>query len=359
MKNRFIKNVFAVLALYTAMLAIVYFGKEIADGIKQGINLSLNLIIPSLFLFLALADFTMKSGLYKYLSVPFGFLKRPLRLDTYRLSIFILSLIGGYPIGARLLASAVKSNRISSADASRMFCFCTNCGPAFLITAVGIGIYKNPIIGTVIYLSQIIAALVLGFLNKPLQYVISDGKSYSDKISIPSALVSSVTDTIKALSAICGFIVFFSAFMPLTKILFSEFPKTATIITNGLLEVTEGCTQAASLSFTAAVIMTAIFTGFGGICVTLQLTALLRGTGIKLCRFFAMRLVYTAISAAVTWTLLSALPQSVALNTSAASIIIKNGEKIAQTYSSSPICSFFMLLLAVMLLFSQKKSVKI
>lgn len=359
MKNRFIKNVFAAFALYASMLGIVYFGKEIADGIKQGVNLSVNLIIPSLFLFLALADFIMKSGLYKYLSVPFGFLKCPLRLDAYRLSIFILSLIGGYPVGARLLASAVKSNRLSSADASRMFCFCTNCGPAFLITAVGIGIYQNPIIGAVIYFSQIIAALMLGFLNKPLQPIVSDGRSCSDKNSISSALVSSVTDTIKALSAICGFIVFFSAFMPLTKILFSEFPKTATIIINGLLEVTAGCTQATALPFTAAVIITSVFTGFGGICVMLQLTALLSGTGIKLCRFLAMRLLYTAISAAVSWTLLSALPQSVILNASAASIIIKNGEKIAQTYSSSPLCSFFMLLLAVMLLFSQKKSVKI
>lgn len=338
----------SVILLYTAILFLINFGGYLSQGIKNGIDISLNLIIPSMFLFLALSEFIFKANLSKAFSFPFSFLKRPLKLSEQELTIFLLSVIGGYPIGARLLSSAVKEKRTSPENASRLLCFCTNCGPAFLINAVGIGIYKSIKIGIYIYISQLAAALVIAvFCRKSC----GTDKAVGRKAPLSIAFVQSVSGSVKALGVICSFILFFSAFMPIINLSLSSFTPTFRAIISAFLEITSGCCSLATLDIKSAVVLTAVFTSFGGVCVLLQLNAIISGSGISLKKLLVGRIPYCIISGGITYLLLS-------LDPSAAQAVVKSASAIIQKsygFSSPPIACVFMLILSIMLLFSVKK----
>lgn len=106
-----IKGAFLSLIIVSFIILNFLYTKEIFSGIHNGLLLCINAVVPSLFVFMILSNIIINSSAKNIITIPF--LKKPLRLSKTELSIFILSLIGGYPIGARLLANEIDANRIS------------------------------------------------------------------------------------------------------------------------------------------------------------------------------------------------------------------------------------------------------
>ena len=159
-------------AVYLVMFLIVFYSKELSEGIKGGINTSLNLLLPSMLIFLIFSNALMASGLAPLTAAPFRFLSKwVFRIPANGIVIVVLSLVGGYPVGAKLLADGVKEGRITSGTASRMLAYCVNCGPAFLISGVGVGIFRSLRLGVMIYVSQIIACFLTGALSLSLIHI--------------------------------------------------------------------------------------------------------------------------------------------------------------------------------------------
>lgn len=354
-------GILAVVLLYCTIFCILNFSNQISEGIKKGVSLSINLVIPSMLIFIILSNFIMNTKLKYTLARPFRLLgKYIFRLSDSKLSIVILSLIGGYPVGARLLSNAVNKNELSAKEASLMLSFCVNCGPAFLIGGIGGGAFNSSLIGLYLYLSQVIACFAVGFISrffikiKPISLPSSDmPKAMSKnklKTSLSSAFVSSVTDAIRAMAVICGFVVVFCAFMPLLESAFSQFFNTSLL--KGLLEVTIGCSSLSDFSAITGITLAAVFTSFGGICVHLQIAAMLKTKSkeeIGMKYFYLFRPVYVIISVIATRLFLLISPVS----TAGVSIHTDISGQIGKAF---PFPAIFLLFLALMLLFFSRKS---
>lgn len=65
--------------------------------------------------------------------------------------MILLSLIGGYPVGAKMLAAKSAAGAAGSRTAERLLCFCVNCSPAFLIAGVGIPYFHSVEVGCVLW----------------------------------------------------------------------------------------------------------------------------------------------------------------------------------------------------------------
>ena len=116
-------------AIVTAFCLIVLIldSKTAINGASSGITLCITCIIPTLFPFCVLSRLMCSTLLGK--NLPFlSCLKMPEGTE----SIFVLSFIGGYPIGAQCIEDAYKNGSIPQEDANRMLGFCNNAGPAFL-----------------------------------------------------------------------------------------------------------------------------------------------------------------------------------------------------------------------------------
>ena len=349
----FIRDTFLILLLYFVLFITLFFSTDISNGVRDGIDLTINFIVPSLFIFMILSSCIVNSSLSRYFALPFKplfthILHMPNKLTT----ITLLSLIGGYPIGAKLISEEVKKGLLSSEDATLMMAFCVNCGPAFLITGVGTKLLNSPILGLCLYLSQIAACLIIAFFitrKHRLKYT-----SSIDKLKFTSdTFISAVSDNTLIIVKISAYVIVFSAFFPTITSLIPSSNEALANIVKGLLEVTNGCNSIFSFPAKHAILMLAVFTGFGGICVHMQIYSIIKPQHISMKMFYLFRPLYIAISCLVCKLLCVITP-----NASYDCISI-NRDIPKTAFSKSPQVFIFMFLLIIILLFFTKKSDKI
>ena len=124
-----------------------------------------------------------------------GIIEHLLHIPAGLGSIFVIGVLGGYPIGAQCIGVAVETGNLSPADGRRMLCFCSNAGPAFLF-GFGVSILGQPILCWFIWLIQLISACMIARLTPG-----SSGKYHcnlrNNILSIPQIVKKSVNSMAK------------------------------------------------------------------------------------------------------------------------------------------------------------------
>lgn len=259
-----------------------------ADGVRDGLTLCGQVVIPSLFPFLALSSFVVQSGL----SVRAGRLLRPLTEGLFRLpgtagGAIFMSLIGGYPVGARMTAQLLDASLITKKQAQRMLLFCVNSGPAFLISAVGAAMLQSRRAGLILCASLTASALLIGFLSRFFAKSEPAGESAvlrQSESSAAQALVDAAAQGCAGIVSICVWVILFSCISALLGLL--PLPGALRLLMQCFLEVTSGCAAAAGR---VPLPMLALALGWGGVCVHCQVLRDVRQTGLSLPLFFCGR----------------------------------------------------------------------
>lgn len=334
---------------YVLCFLLLFFSAELSDGIREGIRLCMDLVIPGTFLFLILAQMLLNTSVSFAMARPFFFLARLFKIPTHAVRIFLLSLIGGYPVGAKLLTAEVKRGNLSKRTAARMLCFCTNCSPSFLITGVGTILFHNAAIGFLLFGCETLSCCLIAFLSRFFLKESKPTNSSFQKANLPFSrvFVDSVTSSTVTMAGICAFVVFFSAVLPVLFLFLDQMgiPKPLSGCIGGLLEVSNGCSLLTDQLFRDPLAAAALFTSFGGVCVLFQIALLLKGTQISIKPLLFSRFFHCAISVG----LLIVLKPFVITGDLAVFGLSLN--EIPKTSASSPIAFFLLILLAVMLLF--------
>ncbi len=123
------------LAIVIVCIMLLIFSKECADGAFSGVEMCINVLIPSLFPFMAVSSFTVKSGISDFLGKPFGkIMKSVFGLSPCFAPILLLSVTGGYPIGAKSCNELYKNGNAGTEECKRASMFMVCAGPGFLVT---------------------------------------------------------------------------------------------------------------------------------------------------------------------------------------------------------------------------------
>lgn len=259
-----------------AMLCLILDSRCAAASTRTALSLCMETVIPSLFPLFVVSGLAV--GTLRSVKLPF--LAKLLRLPVGSEGIFLLGLVGGYPLGAQCIVQAKEQHLLSKEDARRMLGFCNNCGPAFLFGILG------PILGGIdraaaVLLIQAEAALIVGSLWPG--EAAAGGIAESKPISLPQA----VTRAVRSMVSICAWVVLARVLLGfLQRWLFPFLPGWAGILLAGIMEVTSGClnldlVESQDLRFILACGMVS----FGGISVLLQIRGLTEpaGIGIRTC----------------------------------------------------------------------------
>ena len=300
-----LKNVFyhlpKILFTFSLLVAIIISPKTSSDGIKNGITLLLSTVIPSLFPFLVLSSYIASSKAFVILSDIF---KKPtnlfFRINPYGFTPILMGLVGGFPIGAKITADLYKQNKLTQNEAERLMFFTVNSGPAFTITAVGLGMLSNYYLGVILFLATVLSSLTLGFLcsflsdKKPLvKNVISSQNN-------EFAFINSVSSGANAIINISAWILTFSCISAIIDSL--SLNKNFSLFLNSIMEVTNGC-KICSGKMSLPVISAIL--GFGGFSVICQCSPYLVTCSVKMKHFLVSRIFNSALSAFYTSQLLN------------------------------------------------------
>lgn len=299
------RNILPLMAVIISMLCIFKMPDAVTIGVTEGLKICFNVILPSLFPFMILSAYTVKSESLSFLyKIFYPFTKFILRQPLCTVPVVIMGLVGGFPVGTKMASLLLEKGQITKNQAQRLCMFCVNGGPAFVITAVGVNMLGSSKAGVIIFVSLCISSLLLGFATS----FFDDKKNTEIHIvnsaqSPLAALSASVTDGVQSILGICAWVVLFSGLTECLKSIDISDGAYSGIVS--VLEVTKGCTLIAG-EMGIPVLAAAI--GFGGFCVHCQIFSYIKSAGLKYSHFFVGRVLCAALSAVICHLLLLVFP---------------------------------------------------
>ena len=324
------------------MILVITNPKVCTEGAVKGLLLSGRVIIPSLFPFTACVLFIMKSGGLSLLDFANPFTKRVFRLSPQQFSLMLLSFIGGYPVGGKLLNEAVKSGKISKENAGIMLNYCVNAGPAFIVLAVGGGILGSKKIGYILLLAHIISSLILSLVfGHFIKNDNTDSENTAESFSPADNFVVSVCEAASAIFSVCAYVILFSTVNEYMNCLSEKISVLKYI--SPLLEVTNAVTGMRNI------VIIAFLLGFAGVSVWCQIISMGKLIKINFAVFTLSRTAHGVLSAVITALLLKAFGIAVTVSASVKYTPTYNGIVLSLSMLS-------MVIVLIISLFSKKRT---
>lgn len=305
--------ILAGLALLAALLANA---RAAAEACREALGMCARLLIPSLFPFFVLSGFLNRLGLPGAL----GRLLAPAAVRLYGVSgagasALPVGLAGGYPTGAAYIADMARSGAVTRQEAERLLAFCNNSGPAFIVGAVGVGVFGSVKLGLILYGVHVFAALVTGLFFRSRHGCAEIPPLQLDTADPALAFTGAVRQAVGALGSVCGFAVCFSVLLgvldgsgALTRLCgalaapLGLEPGFARVLLCGLFELGTGAAAMTGLRPGAETFALAAFLlGWGGLSVHFQTLGVLAGSDIKGALHLTGRLLSAAIAAAAAY----------------------------------------------------------
>lgn len=338
MRGRISALVWAATAVLLT-LSLVLYPQQAFHAAKDGMSLFLNVVFPSLLPFFILSEIMLGLGVVHFIGVLFEPLMRPL-FNVPGEGAFVLSmgLAAGYPMDAVITARFRKADMCTRVEGERMLAFSNTADPLFIFGAVAVGMFGMPALGMTLALAHYISAFLVGItfrfyganerpakpeavragnilgraVNSLVKARQEDGRPFGQMMG------DAVTDSVKTLWMICGFIMLFSTMVKIIDVVglypiialpfeiafrfLSIDPSLIRAVVAGFFEIDLGTVAAAkaqsSLAQQAAIAGAII--AWSGLSVFGQVASVLTGTDIRMAPYVVARLLHAVLAFVAT-----------------------------------------------------------
>lgn len=309
-KSLLIQN---ILPLITAILFVFLLLTNTVNStilVNSGLETWYKHMIPSLFPFMVLSGFLLRSGLSMQLaSLLNPLLGRIFRLSTSCIYIIIMGFLCGFPMGANVIAESLSLNRITKREAEFLLSFCNNIGPVYFISfayttcpflSLGLTI-------SIMYGVPLLYGLILRYTRyRDIPYTKAsfctehphNNKNYLDVFQ------ESLQKSITSIVTLGAYMVIFNVLqLPLYND-FYKIPTNILCILKGIIEINSGISTI-SLFPEMYIIVYAIFLPFCGLCCFFQTYAMIKDTPLSLGKYFTHKIIQTIITLLIYTVLLT------------------------------------------------------
>ena len=312
-----IKQNLIYITCFLFFLILVIYSNLSIEAAKEGIDLWINIVFPSLFPFFIASSILVSCGAASAL----GKIIAPIMKVLFNASgesgyIMATSMLSGYPMGPKLCSQMYNKGYISTLQVRQFLTFVNTSGPSFIIGAVACGMLKNIQLGFYLAASHYIGVIITGMLftknrkfksdNKNIHKLIENDQSFGTMIS------EAVSNAMQTQLMIGGFIILFSVVIKLLYhlnvlqciayvIVYITGYDNQSLISAalaGLIEITNSCKflceNSASLNIILPMICAVI--SFSGLSIIMQSYTLVSSCGIKLKSIVYPKIIHSIVS---------------------------------------------------------------
>lgn len=321
-----------ILTLFT--ICLILFSTSNLSAVKKGLTLWANSIVPSLFPFFVATELLSHTPFTYYLGKLLNrFMKPVFNIRGEGSFAFIMGIISGYPMGAKIAADFRTNNICSKEECERLLSFTNNSGPLFIVGTVGISMFANSTIGFILLITHLLASITVGIVfrfwkYKKNSYISNSNKYTSSKESLTLSnlggiIGNSISNSINTILLIGGFVVLFSVVISIlsTSHLLDVFADLLSPIFSflhiptkfckgfscGILELTNGLNIICNITekhLSINIILASFLLGFGGISVLLQVWSVISKTDLSIKPYILGKLLHACFSAFYTFLFL-------------------------------------------------------
>lgn len=335
-----IKRNILVLIFLAFGASLLLFSSNNLPAIKKGLSLWANSVVPSLFPFFVATELLMNTNFVNILGRFLNKIMKPLFNIRGEGSFgFIMGLISGYPVGAKIACDFRENNICSKEECERLLSFTNNSGPLFILGTVGISMFGNSTIGILLLITHILACITVGIIFRFWKYNSSSPNYINSKNStykkynnvsfsnLGEVLGKSITNSISTVLMIGGFVVIFSSIISILKasgilnsliLIFTPIFNFLHIDTSfiygiltGLLEITNGISSISSINIreiSVNIILTSFLLGFGGLSVLLQVLSITSKTDLSIKPYIYGKILHGILAALYTFIVIYTFP---------------------------------------------------
>ena len=295
----------AALFLLLFLFAAVFLSSPARYGqsVLNGLMLWAGAILPTALPLLVVLSLMVRSPAFSALSRRLSPAAEKLfRIPGAGAGAMLLSVLSGYPAGARTVAELSSDGRLKQGDVFYTACLCSTSGPAFCLGAAA-GMFGSPAAGLLLFCSHLVAVGLISLLLPRL----TGHKKSASAAPLPvrngdpfSELLLGAVRSVLSVGALIAL------FFCLKEMLFSLLPPLSGVgegILSGLLEVTAGVSALAKLKTPLSLALAAAEVSFGGLCVNAQQLSFLAGTGVKALPFLLVKCAHGLLAFALCYPL--------------------------------------------------------
>ncbi len=320
LSNKFSINRKLILILViTIILGAIVINPEVyITSCLNGIMVWATVVLPALLPFMFFTKTLTELGVADILASKFKLFPKIFKVPSLAIYVFILSILSGYPVGAKIVADLYESGAISKEEAYKITTFTSNSGPMFILGSVGIGMLTSRKLGIIILISHILGALINGLIyrnHKENSTEINKKIIEKNNLSIGDLM----WNTVHSVLIIGGFIALFfviieiinnlNIFSPISNLFSKIFNCDANIFTaifNGIFEITRGCLDISKLGLSELISGTlcTFIISFGGLATAMQALVFLKKFDMRFSFFIKQKITHAIFASVISFILL-------------------------------------------------------
>lgn len=287
MKKNYISNLILFLLISLLFLYLLNSNLVIANVLNYT-KIFIETLFPANFLF-----FTMSSLLIDYKLIEK--IENKLKINSSIFYVLIISLISGFPSGAKNIKELLEKKLISEKTANYLITFTHFPNPLFILSTSRT-IFSNNKYPILILISIIISNLFIGLITYKKESSIYKNNNLTTSPIFAKALSNSIANSIKTIILIYGSSIFFViAFKIITKYLNLSLYKY--IFFNGLFDLTEGIYNTVLIKNNIIRSLYIIFfTTIGSLSIHTQVKSIITNTQISYKQFLLGRIFSTILA---------------------------------------------------------------
>ncbi len=316
------------LGIFT-FLIMLHEPQMIYDAAAFALETWWNSVLPALLPFFIVSEFLMAVGLMDCLALWLEPVMRPLfRLSGGSALAMVMGFVSGTPTAANITAILYKQKLCSKDEAERLLAFTNNAGPLYILAAVAVGIFQNPAVGILLFLSHYPINLLFGFLLRffakdsrpptdPSPHLFTAGLRQLFNKPLPpfgSLLASVVKKALRNIGVVGGFMVVFGILTAAFDIagitallahllspfaaLFAIDPACLSALAAGFWEMTIGIAvlPQANADLLSMLLATSAILAWQGISIQSQVAAMVADTDLSLAKYRLCRLIHSFLA---------------------------------------------------------------
>jgi len=153
------------------IFCLLIFSNSNLPAVKNGLVLFANSVIPSLLPFFIATEMLMHTNIVNQIGNLLNPIMKPLfNVNGKGAFAFVMGIISGYPVGAKIAANFRKDNICSKEECERLLSFTNNSGPLFIIGTVGISMFGNTTIGLLLFITHLLSSITVGIIFRFWKY---------------------------------------------------------------------------------------------------------------------------------------------------------------------------------------------
>ena len=295
-------------AFYTTVILLAFvlfllFPARYLQCVRDGVSLWAVSVLPAAFPLLFLTGLLAGTPLFtRFARVLFPFF-RLFGVSGAGGCCACLSMLSGYPAGAKSIADVYMRGALSKNETLRAAALASTSGPYFLVGVAGAAMAGGAAPGWAMLCAHFSGGLLPVFLLA--RFVPKEEETRAIALPNPADVPPALSSSVLAVLTVGGAVALFYCFGCMLSDLLAPLcmPETLCNILVGLMEMTSGCARLLAAPTALHVSLATFLVTFGGLCVLLQQWTFLAGTGVPLGKFLLIKLAQAVTAALLAYPL--------------------------------------------------------